>query len=1327
MILWWGKERTIIYNQAYIPIFGSRHPTVLGTCACDAWKEVWDVIGPMMKEVDEGGVTFSEDQMLEVTRSGYVEEAYFTYSFSPVPSPDGSVAGIITPIQETTSRILSQRRLTMIATLSQQMGKMYSAQGALHIASQIFASQCADVPVSGVYLLHKGSDKLTLEGRSGLFPSDPSLPAEVIPGDPVAEALWPFAAALSSSDMIEVEVGDLWNGASGGIWPERPHTAVVLAIRLSEAEDPLGLLVMGINPRKKLDAAYREFCDGLRKQLAIGILNAKAYEEEQRRAEALAALDLAKTKYIANISHELRTPLTLLRLPISALLEDDTLSPETRAQVQLMDRATLRLMKLVNTVLDFSRLLSGKGIAQYVLTNIASLTRDITSMFRSAIEAGGLQLAIDIPDDIGNLMMYLDLDHYEKILSNLLSNSYKFTLQGSITVSLQWANDTKDELGRSDFVSLSVTDTGCGIGASDLPRLFERFYIVENTASRSHEGTGIGLALTMELVTLHGGTCVATSELGVGTTITIQLPIDTSRVPPAAYSRESSDLQMSRNNSHSSVVAGFLAEVSTWAENSRAPWQVPLPPKEIAPLSVPTLEPERTDPYHVLVADDNSDVRNYLSKLLRDRYQVTITVDGQQAYDEAVRHPPDIIVSDCIMPNVGGFELITKIRANKDLQYTPVILLSVRAGEEARLEGLVKANADDYLVKPFSAKELLARVQTHLEIGHLRKKLVKELRAKESEFQIMCSMAPVGIVRADEEGRLIFANGYWANLAGQDHKQDPATWGDHVHPDDRSRVRAEFDLHNGETKSGYSVEYRLVTPGGAVKHVVAHCVPSCQPGRPVEWFIGTLDVSERESLYRERLAMRLHEIETERERANEADEHRKHVEAFTDMVCHEVRNPLNSVLQSADLLREAAEKRIALEASNPNVASSSALDLELIKAIHMCAQHQKVIVDDVLSLSKLHGSRIILSPIWSDPGQILSRMVTMFFADALRQGIRLESALENSVGDQSDEVFVDVDRVVQIAFNLLSNAMKFVVRSEKREVKIILTVGPAVSEDRPPAEENGAYYCELMLTVRDTGIGMTDEEQVALFQRFSQASPKTYREYGGSGLGLFICKEMIELMNGDISVTSAKGRGTEFKARTTCLRRPWKKPVTSEPASSRADGSSKSQSTPDPLPADMRIMIVEDNLVNQKVLSRQLKIAGFPYAVANNGAEAVAMFSETENGETAFDCILMDVEMPVMNGLDATKWIRQLERDRALLARAQKASSSQPTLKTGVLRPPNYMLPILGLSGNARDESRIQALEAGMSAYMVKPYDRKTLFEMITKSVVQARCVAPTI
>lgn len=432
-----------------------------------------------------------------------------------------------------------------------------------------------------------------------------------------------------------------------------------------------------------------------------------ALGELRQANERLAQLDVAKTAFFSNISHEFRTPLTLMLGPLEDELAElaHSESPTRRARLDTAHRNCLRLLKLVNSLLDFSRIEAGRMQALYEPTDLATLTAELASNFCSAADRAGLTLSVDCPPL--REAIYVDREMWEKVVLNLLSNAFKHTFDGGIAVRLGWLDDS---------AQLTVEDSGVGIPADELPRLFDRFHRVKGAASRTHEGTGIGLALVQELVHLHSGTVRVESEVGRGTRFIVTLKAGTAHLPSDKIADEAHAAATSRS------AAVYVQEALHWSTVT------PIDVREAVQLpdlkSVPTPHAPKA---RVLLVDDNADMRRYVARLLSNAYDVMAVADGQAALEAARAAPPDLVLSDVMMPRLDGFGLVRALRADERTRTLPIILLSARAGEESAVESL-GTGADDYLVKPFSARELLARVRTHVE-------LARERRAWESELE----------------------------------------------------------------------------------------------------------------------------------------------------------------------------------------------------------------------------------------------------------------------------------------------------------------------------------------------------------------------------------------------------------------------------------------------------------------------------------------------------------------------------------------------------------------------------------------------------------------
>ena len=406
------------------------------------------------------------------------------------------------------------------------------------------------------------------------------------------------------------------------------------------------------------------------------------------------------------MSHELRTPLTLILGPAT----DALLSPQRRLEgsaLEAVHRNALRLQRLVGTLLDFARIESGRTQAVFELVDLRTLTADLASAFESAMDGAGLVYEVrcePLPHPV-----YVDPDMWEKILLNLISNALKFTFEGRIRVSLAQ---------RDDRVVLTVEDTGTGIPEEELPHVFDRFHRVQGARARTVEGSGIGLALVHELARIHGGSVAVQSRLQVGTIFTVAIPMRS-----ALDAAESRFAQPATPRSME-IATPFVEEALRWLPNA-IPWS-----STALALATPSATESDEGPGRVLVVDDNADMRDYLVRVLAPHWTVETAADGEIAYAAARSRRPDIILTDAMMPNLDGFGLVARLRQTEGTADIPIIMLSARAGEESRIEGL-HAGADDYLVKPFSARELLARVKVHLTLAQLRRKLLE--RAVEAQ------------------------------------------------------------------------------------------------------------------------------------------------------------------------------------------------------------------------------------------------------------------------------------------------------------------------------------------------------------------------------------------------------------------------------------------------------------------------------------------------------------------------------------------------------------------------------------------------------------------
>ncbi|KUI27564.1 histidine kinase [Mycobacterium sp. IS-1742] len=690
----WGPDLTFFCNAAYRrDTLGRKYPWALGRPASEVWAEIWPDIGPRIQSVlSTGQATWDSALLLFLERSGYSEETYHTFSYSPLRDDGGHVVGMLCVVSEDTERVIAERRMATLRDLGSDPSVVRTERQMLDFAAEQLSRNPYDLPFTLTYLFADDGDA-RLAASSGIGPGHAAAP-ETMSADGMS--VWPVRLPAEGETVL-LDLDDESLGLPRGVWPDPPAQALVVPL-LQQGADPVGFLVAALNSHRRLDAPYRGFIELVAGHIAAGIGSARSYRAQQRRAEELAELDLAKTTFFSNISHEFRTPLTLILGPLAELRRDAGLDAQAREELELVHRNGLRLAKLVNTLLDFSRIQAGRMRARFEPVDLAAVTAELASVFRSAIERAGLEFTVDCPPLAEPV--YVDRDMWEKVVLNLLSNALKFTLDGAVTVRV-----THD----AGAAVVTVADTGVGIPDTEMPRLFERFHRVETADARSTEGSGIGLALVKELIGLHGGTIGARSEEGRGTTFTIRMPFGSAHLPPDDV------VPAGRTSGVSTIADPYLQEALRWLPASDSEIEDGQGITATVPADGAAVVPAR-----VLIADDNADMRAYLTGLLRGAgYEVTAVSDGRQALDSIRSDLPDLVVSDVMMPGVDGLELLAALRTESRTAALPVLLLSARAGQESSIEGL-HAGADDYLVKPFAAAELLARVRANVALARLR-------------------------------------------------------------------------------------------------------------------------------------------------------------------------------------------------------------------------------------------------------------------------------------------------------------------------------------------------------------------------------------------------------------------------------------------------------------------------------------------------------------------------------------------------------------------------------------------------------------------------------
>nr|WP_315251708.1 ATP-binding protein [uncultured Duganella sp.] len=854
-----------------------------------------------------------------------------------------------------------------------------------------------------------------------------------------------------------------------------------------------------------------------------------------------------------------------------------------------MQRNALRLQKLVNTLLEFSRVQAGRAHASFAAVDLAALTSDLASSFRSAIEGAGMQLRVDcapLP-----VQVYVDPAMWEKIVLNLMSNAFKFTFEGEVSVRQRVVGDQ---------LRLTVADTGAGIPQDQLPHLFERFHRVEGARSRTHEGSGIGLALVHDLVLMHGGRIGVESVIGQGSVFTVAIPLGCAHLPSAQV-----DSETPAAAPRSAAAEAYVTEAESWVQQQPAPVG------------------EEAKHGRLLVVDDNADMRDYLQRLLRPQWQVEVCNNGVEALAIIERHAPDLVLSDVMMPQLDGFGLLAALRGHPATRDIPFMLLSARAGEEARLEGL-QAGADDYLVKPFSARELAARI----EVLRLRQQMRVVESAAARRMRTVFSQAPVGIAILNGPQHMFEqANDYYQRLVGP-------------RPLLGLTIRQAFPelaaqgiyelldgvLATGQPYIGRSVQLRMRR---APEQAPSDC-----------WFDFVYQPLLDDAGTPRGVAVVAFEV-TELANAKRAAESANRAkDEFLAMLGHELRNPLAPIVTALQLMR--------MRGSDFAVKERAVIERQ--------TNHLVSLVDDLLDVSRVAEGKIQLNRRVVEMTDVVARAIET--ASPLIEQKRHALAIE--VPPSGLPVLADPGRCAQVVANLLTNAAKYTEPGGQLSVRARRSDG------------------QVLVEVRDNGIGIAPDMICAVFERFTQARQALSRSQGGLGLGLAIARSMMALHGGSVEgYSDGLGCGSTFTVRMPL----WQGLEQSPPAA------------PLPVAADavqdcLSILVVDDNEDAARALGEGLELLGHTVRVVFSApaALAVAPVFLPQVG-------LLDIGLPGMDGYE-------------LARRLHEQAGAQD-------------LRLFAVTGYGQDTDREQARDAGFEQHLTKPVDLAQL-EVLLQTALQA-------
>ncbi|KDN38661.1 hypothetical protein RSAG8_09336, partial [Rhizoctonia solani AG-8 WAC10335] len=1219
--LFWGwPHQVIIYNDEYAKMIGNKHPRIFGKPGSVAWGELWGVLGAISETVRAGKATCKADDLLffsTLTELQLPEEFYHSWHWTPVWQEDGTVAGIFNITWETTQKVIVPLDLLFFSTLTE-----------LQLPEEFYHSWHwtpvwqEDGTVAGIFNITWGTGtlnvKLTLAGSIGIPDDHPIAPSTIkyalnpltfrphlttldsgidigspsisdatyrgnLPGSPVGSTSSTNHPPTPSSRSTELDLDLTKVFASGSIELVDP-----LPVHLAQGLDGRGFkdlprmaadLALRNPPyvcdtRRDYDADYASWLESVGSGLSNQLTVVLQREADMRMMEERERMDKAKTMFFTNVSHELRTPLTLIQSPLEQLLLSSNINSDTQYKLQLAMRNTRRLKKLIDSIMDMSKLEAGRLVGNFRPVQLSRVTADLAALFRSMAEKKGIDYHIECEASI-EPSIYVDIDLWEKIVCNLLSNAFKYTPHGTITLIVR----------HEATVSHAVIE-GVGIPKEYIDQIFDRFFRVStNTA----EGTGVGLSLTKELVSLHGGTmsvqsCTEEEYPGQsGSTFTVTLPHGSSHLPAA---------------------------------------------------------------------------------LIHD-----------------AMHPSAHETKPCSL--MSGPELLARFREERRTKLIPVIF--VTASDDTSLFGGQTDGAVDYIGKPFKVKDLLARAHLQLQLGKRRVKLEEDFEVRSHELQVLTDLSPVGIFRTDAEGRLMYANPAWHQIIGFPLRQDKDEWIDYVCPSNKADIlyiwRACFESQKSSSK-------RVQWKNGCWTHVAVS--PLVSPGGAMLGAFGAItDINEQHRAEEVRIALAEEREHLAATRAEEAEaqrqlevERRRAQELLIDVTSHELRQPVSAIIQNAEVVRtnmkglrdilHDCQRRKTPYSPTEHLLTELEDDLQAMDSITQCGLAQARIANDVLSLSRIQLNVLSIIPSDFDIRRETSQILIVFKNELMTymdcRSIMKNIEFELDLGRGADmyglqTVTTDRSRYAQIITNLMSNAIRFTDTSTGlRVIKVSLELSfdppsddscavPPLLPKRVVRLKSGSEELDVYIyvSVQDSGPGLQKEDLALLFQRFQQGS-NAHHVFGGSGLGLFVCRQLCHMMGGRIEVVSEPGQGATFRffIRATApghvisgpsvvgprLKRSTSVQSKASKASrasrtSKASGGSGSR----PLPETpnqrynhpLHILITEDNKINQAVLAYSADEACRVHVfIGIHWVEALQTLEQTEaRGGPKFDVILV--------------------------------------------------------------------------------------------------------
>ena len=999
------------------------------------------------------------------------------------------------------------------------------------------------VAASDAYLRATKTERSAIVGRRlfDVFPDNPD--------DPAATGARNLRTSLDRvldtrvADTMAVQKYDIPKPAiEGGGFEERywsPFNSPVLdatgAVKyiIHRVEDVTDFVRL-----KQRGVEQQDLAEALRTR--AGEMEVEIYRRAQEIADAnrqlsaanqqLGRLDELKSQFFANVSHELRTPLTLILGPTARLLESANVSPAIRPDIEIVMRNARTLLKHVNDLLDVSKLEAGKMTLDAAEVDLARLLRVVASHFDVLARERRIAYTVDAPERV---LAVCDADKVQRILLNLVSNAFKFTPPGGAVRCAMRVDDAPGER-----VVVEVADSGPGIPLDNRDAVFERFRQLEGGANRRFGGTGLGLAIARDFVRLHGGMISVAQAPEGGALFEVSMPLRalaraTDPAPPLSI--EAADQAV---------------------QELRAPVERRDEPPGATNSDGPT----------VLIVEDNREMLQFIRECLGDGYRFVAARDGREGLARALDSAPDVIVSDIMMPIMSGDALLRELRARRELDSIPVILLTAKADEELRVD-LLRQGAQDFITKPFLPGELCARVKSLLDTKRARDVLVREAASQSRDLESLALQvaarrreleAAIEQLRVQEERQRFLADATAVLAESLDSRETVARVARLAVPafadwclldlfDEERNIRRVEVAHADPADAPIAAKLMQFSaaPHGNLEHP-----PTKVLLRGASVLVADLDGDGLRRIAHNDEHFNLMKATDPCSAISVGLVTHGHTLGIITFICarsgrhygqtdlliaQDLARRCAMALNNAQLFEQtraavAAREEFISVASHELKTPLTPLQLHLntlqkrmgefvkegkeewtqkrLRSLHRQSQRLNHLVEELLDVSRIVAGRLRLAPESVDLVAVVQAITDDAREQARGDGSALDLVVENGPGAGSVVGLWDRTRIEQVVMNLLSNALKFGARKPIR-VRVERRDGMAV------------------LTVADQGLGIDPADQKRIFDRFERAV--SVRHYGGLGLGLFIVRQIVDSLGGRIVVRSSPGNGSTFQ------------------------------------------------------------------------------------------------------------------------------------------------------------------------------------------------------